>query len=144
MLKNVDYHIIDRCNLNCAGCNDFSPLVSPDDKGKSIEQITADFMLLSKIKNEFYILNIMGGEPTLHPELSKILRIARQIFPDNKIRLLTNGTNYDKFYRWKDAIVENKIDVAGDDLQLVAGRLPSKDNEIVISDDRITDGYVLR
>ena len=111
MLKNVDYHIIDRCNLNCAGCNDFSPLVSPDDKGKSIEQITADFMLLSKIKNEFYILNIMGGEPTLHPELSKILRIARQIFPDNKIRLLTNGTNYDKFYRWKDAIVENKIDV---------------------------------
>lgn len=40
------------------------------------------------------------------------------------------------------ATVENKIDVAGDDLKLVAGRLPSKDNEIVISDDRITDGIL--
>lgn len=111
MIKNIDYHIIDRCNLNCAGCNDFSPLVLASDMGKSIEQITADFSLLSKIKNDFYILNIMGGEPTLHPHLSKILRIARQILPDNKIRLLTNGTNYDKFYKWKDSIVENKIDV---------------------------------
>ena len=112
MLENLDYHIIDRCNLNCASCNDFCPLVKPGTgDGKSIEQITADLTLLSKLKDEFYRLNIMGGEPTLHPQLSKILRIARSIFPNNRIRLISNGTNYDKYSRWKDSIVENDIDV---------------------------------
>jgi len=111
MINNIDYHIIDRCNLNCASCNHFSSLVPATDMGKSIEQITADLTLLSKIKDEFETLSLLGGEPTLHPQLSKILRIARQIFPDKEIHLVTNGTKYDKFDRWKDSLVENKIKV---------------------------------
>ena len=111
MISNIDYHIIDKCNLNCAACNHFCPLVPSTDKGKSIEQITADLALLSKIKNDFISLSILGGEPTLHPELSRILKIARQFLPENKIHLVTNGTNYNKFNKWKEAIIENNIDV---------------------------------
>lgn len=111
MIYNIDYHIIDRCNLNCQACNHFCPLIPATDECKSIEQITADLMLLSKLKNEFISLSILGGEPTLHPELSKILRIARQIFPSNEIHLITNGTKYNKFNQWKDAIIENNIEV---------------------------------
>lgn len=109
MIENVDYHIIDRCNLNCASCNHFSPLVPSDDKGKSIEQITADLTLLSKVKGCFNTLSLLGGEPTLHPELSKILRIARQIMPDKEIHLVTNGTRYNMFEKWMDSIIENDI-----------------------------------
>lgn len=111
MISNIDYHIIDKCNLNCKACNHFCPLVSSTDKGKSIEQIIADLTLLSKIKTEFSTLSILGGEPTLHPELNKILKIARDLFPDNKIHLVTNGTKYDKFDEWKKCIIENSIDV---------------------------------
>lgn len=111
MITAVDYHIIDRCNLNCAACNHFCSLVPSTDKGKSIEQITADLTLLSRFKDEIKYLNIMGGEPTLHPQLSKILRIARQLFPNNIINLATNGVLYNKFDRWKDSIIENKITV---------------------------------
>ena len=111
MVNNIDYHIIDRCNLNCASCNHFSSLVPSTDKGKSIEQITSDLTLLSKVKEVFNCLTILGGEPTLHPELSKILRIARQIYPNKQINLVTNGTNYDKFEKWRDSIIENNIHV---------------------------------
>lgn len=112
MLGNIDYHIIDRCNLNCASCNHFSSLVPHNDKPKSLPQIIADLTLLSKIKDEFEIFTILGGEPTLHPQLSEILRITREILPNQQIHLVTNGTNYNHFERWKDALIESNITVA--------------------------------
>ena len=150
MLNSVDYHIIDKCNLNCASCNHFSSLVPEDSKGKSIEQITADFSLLSKIKDEFYALNLLGGEPTLHPQLSKILRIAREMFPNNTINLTTNGTRYNMFELWKDAIIENNIclyitvypycDNYKDRLETIAKTLKPYDN-IVYIDFPIDSGF---
>lgn len=109
MLVNVDYHITDHCNLNCAHCNHFSPLVPKETKHKSIEQITADLSLLSKFKNDIGTVALLGGEPFLHPQLSKILRITRQIFPNNEISLTSNGTLADKILQWKDSIEENNI-----------------------------------
>lgn len=109
MINNVDYHIIDKCNLNCASCNHFSPLFTGDNRGKSINQITADLNLLSKVSDGFEVLTLLGGEPTLHPQLSNILGIARSIFPKKEIHLVTNGTKYDKFDRWKDALMSNNI-----------------------------------
>lgn len=121
MLVNVDYHIIDKCNLKCAHCNHFCSLVPNSNKPKSIEQITADLSLLSKFKNDLGTLALLGGEPTLHPELSKICRIARQIFPYNNISITTNGTTADIIYKWKDAIEENNI-------QLVVSVYPITNN----------------
>lgn len=111
MVGNIDYHIIDRCNLNCASCNHFSSLVPASDKEKSIKQITADLTLLSKIDTEFETLTLLGGEPTLHPQLSQILRIARGILPNNTIKIITNGTAYNHMERWKDALVETNTGV---------------------------------
>lgn len=110
MLVNVDYHIIDKCNLKCAHCNHFCSLVPSTNKPKSIEQIKADLWLLSKFKNDLGTLALLGGEPTLHPELSKICRIAREIFPNNTISITTNGTTADIAYKWKDAVEENNIE----------------------------------
>lgn len=111
MINNIDYHIIDKCNLNCASCNHFSSLVPSTDTGKSLAQITGDLTLLSKFKDEFETLTLLGGEPTLHPQLSDILRIARKRFPNNNINLVTNGTLYDKFGEWKAALVETRVNV---------------------------------
>jgi hypothetical protein len=111
MIVNVDYHVTEVCNLNCAHCSHFCPLVPKDTKPKSIEQITADFALLSKFKEHLETLGLMGGEPFLHPQFSKVLRIARQFFPNNRIVVTTNGTLADKILQWKDAIEENNITI---------------------------------
>jgi organic radical activating enzyme len=109
MLVNVDYHIIDKCNLNCVGCNHFCPLVPEDNKPKKIEQIISDLALLSKFKDDLGTLALMGGEPLLHPQLSKILRIARKLFPTNTISLTTNGLLVERVKNIKDAIEEFDI-----------------------------------
>ena len=108
MIDNIDYHIIDRCNLNCASCNHFSSLAPFDDNGKSIEQITADIALQSKLKAHFNTISILGGESTLHPQLSKILKIGREFLPENEIHMVTNGTKFEHFERWKDALAETR------------------------------------
>lgn len=109
MIENIDYHIIDACNLNCASCNHFCPLVpSGSDKGKSIEQITSDLNLLSKIGSEFNTLSLLGGEPTLHPQLAKILDIARNIFPDKDIHLISNGV-CGHFEEYKEALIRTGV-----------------------------------
>jgi len=38
---------------------------------------------------------ISGGEPTLDPNLSEIIGSIRKVAPDLKIKLDTNGTNFD-------------------------------------------------
>ena len=86
-------HIVNHCNLNCAGCNHFSPLAEPW------------FIEVEDFKNQIIALNqnipvvrefiILGGEPTLHPQLLDICIIAREIMPKAKIRILSNGVNVD-------------------------------------------------
>lgn len=110
MLINVDYHLTDVCNLNCAHCNHFCPLVPKDTKHKSLEQITADLSLLSKFKNDLDTLGLLGGEPTLHPQLSDICYISRKFFPNNHISITSNGTRANNMLQWKDAIEKNDID----------------------------------
>jgi len=78
---------IDGCNLRCEFCNTFSPHL----KG----YIPVDELLESytqwrkKIKPQYFILS--GGEPFLHPELTRILRESAAIWNDSKLWLNTNG-----------------------------------------------------
>lgn len=107
MIYNVDYHITDICNLNCASCLHFCPLVPKDAEHKSMEQITKDLTLLSKFKDHIEYISLMGGEPTLHPQLNDILYLTRKLFPNTNLRLFTNGLLWNKFEKWKDAIINN-------------------------------------
>lgn len=87
--NHVEMHIMDACNLNCKGCCHFSPLF--DKKQPDFEDRMADVKALSQkgifIEN-FYIL---GGEPFLNPEIDKYAVGIRELFPETKIRITTNG-----------------------------------------------------
>ncbi|GHV84104.1 hypothetical protein AGMMS50212_14440 [Spirochaetia bacterium] len=85
----IDFHAVDHCNLNCAHCLHFSPLapetfVDPADYEK-------DCIQLSKILKKIRVMNIMGGEPLLHPRLAEFIYITRKYFKSAKISILTNG-----------------------------------------------------
>lgn len=107
MIENVNYHITDRCNLKCASCGSFCPLISDNAEDLSMEQIEKDLSALSKYKEYIKRITILGGEPTLHPKLNEILYLTRKLFPDNVLHLTTNCTTWNKFEQWKDAIIEN-------------------------------------
>lgn len=80
----------EHCNLNCAGCDHFSPLAKqqfPD-----FEETTRDFIRLSKLfGNKVKYVQFAGGEPLLNPEITKFIVMANRIFPHSPIRIITNG-----------------------------------------------------
>lgn len=109
MIENVDYHITDKCNLKCVSCNHFCPLVPDSVSHKSIEQIEKDLTALSKFRNYIRMITLLGGEPTLHPQLEEIIILTRKLFPSNQIYITTNGTRIDILEKCKDTIINNNI-----------------------------------
>jgi hypothetical protein len=82
--------LAEHCNLNCAGCDHFSPLAEPEfaDLGEFEREIARLAELFGGHAKEIHLL---GGEPLLHPEIELFLKATRDYFPDAIIDITTNG-----------------------------------------------------
>ncbi len=90
MIDLIEFHIVEHCNLNCKGCIHFSPLA--EKSCISVKEYRNDVKKMAELtKGKIKTINILGGEPLLHPELLKILKITRTYFPDSEIKLISNG-----------------------------------------------------
>ena len=89
MLLNL--YITGKCNLNCKGCNAFSPIA--DNYLMDTASFESDCRRLSELGGVDKIpeIQILGGEPLLHPKLNEIMTIARSYFPKTNLNILTNG-----------------------------------------------------
>ncbi len=88
LLGYIEINLVNHCNLKCKGCTHFSNIC--DKYEISIEQFKNDIEKLSSLVN-IDLIRLMGGEPLLHSELSKILPIVRKYFPNSKVALVSNG-----------------------------------------------------
>lgn len=89
-------NIIDNCNLNCAYCRNFAPLVN--EGIRSFEKIKKDLLQLKAVGiDHLFKIFVSGGEPLLHPDLFKILKLCRQEYPNSVIECDTNGLLFKKF-----------------------------------------------
>lgn len=90
-LEVLVVNILDHCNLRCRGCDHFGCIAEP--YFVPYETIKSDLEQMSKILKGSHILRmgIEGGEPLLHPDLLKIVKVARMCFPYIPIRIVTNG-----------------------------------------------------
>lgn len=90
MINYLEHHIVDHCNLNCAGCSHFSPLAQP--WFENIETFKKDFMQLAELTNQQVgVIRLMGGEPLLHPQVLDFLKLTRELFPYSQIQIVSNG-----------------------------------------------------
>lgn len=101
--------IVSHCNNHCVGCNHWAPLRAPEyydpqefarDLGRLAEIATADKF------------GVLGGEPTLHPQLAQILRAIRLSGIAPLIEMWTNGQRLermpDEVWQNVDSIVVNR------------------------------------
>lgn len=89
-LTNFVVDINSHCNLNCRGCDHFSPLA--EEKFYDLTQFENDIERLSILTDgSVDKIGIMGGEPLLNPNVLKYLEISKKYFPNTKVRLVTNG-----------------------------------------------------
>ena len=101
-LPYLQIDITNKCNLNCAGCSHFSPLVTKDtvyfydvnQYEKELKQLATMF--------EFGQIGLLGGEPLLHPDIEKFIEVSEAIYPNRQIIIKTNGSKTDLCNRLLD------------------------------------------
>ena len=84
---NIFFHILTRCNLNCSHC-----YINPDQHGKdtlSLETIKAWLAAFIRRRKPSNLI-LLGGEPTLHPDLSLVVQAAKAL-GYGSITVDTNG-----------------------------------------------------
>jgi MoaA/NifB/PqqE/SkfB family radical SAM enzyme len=84
---NVFFHILTQCNLTCRHC-----YINPSQHGNEslpLEIITSWLKVFVK-NNQNSNLIFLGGEPTLHPELARAVKAAKQM-GYTSITIDTNG-----------------------------------------------------
>jgi len=84
---NVFFHILTQCNLNCRHC-----YINPAQHGSEMLALEIIIQWLKIFLDEKRQANLilLGGEPTLHPQLDQIISAAREI-GYGSITIDTNG-----------------------------------------------------
>jgi len=77
------------CNSSCKSCVTASPLAEPE--FISLESYQRDIEKLSELFWHVCRFRISGGEPLLHPDIAKMVKITRKAFPATGLAVQTNA-----------------------------------------------------
>ena len=85
--SNLFFHILTQCNLRCRHC-----YINRDEHGREILDLATirDWLSLFIERSRDTNLILLGGEPTLHPDLSLVVKSAREM-GFSSITIDTNG-----------------------------------------------------
>jgi len=97
-ISNLDMIEIDitfECNLKCKGCNR-SCGYAPSSESMTIDDIKCFINESKFLGKKWKLINILGGEPTLHKDFLRIIEIlqreyADSFYPDVIIQVVSNG-----------------------------------------------------
>lgn len=89
--RQLEFHVIHTCNFTCEGCSHYS---NHGHAGTISLNDARDWLYnwSRRIKPKRFV--ILGGEPTLHPELTDFVYMVRMMYPDpyTKIDLVSNAS----------------------------------------------------
>src|SRR6266404_2764366 len=105
-LRNVEYNLVEHCNLSCSGCDHASPFMPKT--FAALADFVQDFEALKEIAS-LNSLYFVGGEPLLHPDLLSFLEESRRLAIASRIVVWTNGVLLhqapDRFWQSIDELV---------------------------------------
>jgi len=87
-VKHLEIHVAHACNLRCESCSHYS-----DQGHKGVVSLEEADRWMSAWSSRLTLgtFSLVGGEPTIHPELTEFVRLARRHWPDAYLRIVTNG-----------------------------------------------------
>ena len=106
---NFEVNLVDHCNLNCQSCNHFSPIAK--ECYLDVSEYEKDVERLEHITGgKIGTIMLLGGEPLLHPDITEIIKITREVFVEAEVCVVTNGILLNKMSEefWKSC---SKYDV---------------------------------
>lgn len=84
----IELYITNECNLTCSDCNRFN---NYDFRGHYSWAQSRDAILAWSQRITAPMITIIGGEPSLHPELEQWARGAAEAWPDRTVCIQSNG-----------------------------------------------------
>jgi MoaA/NifB/PqqE/SkfB family radical SAM enzyme len=90
VLLQTHVKLTDHCNLNCIGCNVFSPVSSV--RYLETSGYANDLKRLRSIVGDHIALILFGGEPLLHPDFIELMYTSRRLLKKAEISVVSNGT----------------------------------------------------
>ena len=89
-LNGFTVAVSSHCNLNCKGCDTYSPLAKQE--FVTYNQFTEDMQKLKELApDRMFSVGLLGGEPLLNPDFTKIIKKHHELFPYGSRGILTNG-----------------------------------------------------
>jgi len=108
MLKvphEIQLHITHSCNLTCEGCTHY---MNQGHSGSISLETASEWMGYWSDKILPLRFTLMGGEPALHPDMTKFLYLAREKWPNSYIEIISNGFYLHKHPDLPKALKETK------------------------------------
>lgn len=92
-VPNLEIHVAHACNLACESCSHYS-----NHGHKGLLSLGAAEAWMAPWKHRLAPRNfsLLGGEPTINPDLCEFIVLARRTWPKATIRLVTNGFLIDR------------------------------------------------
>jgi hypothetical protein len=84
----LELHAANACNLTCESCAHFS---NSGHAGILSMKDAAHWMIPWSVRLQPSMFRILGGEPTINPNLTELLYLSRNVWPKTPIALVTNG-----------------------------------------------------
>ena len=92
-IPNLEFHVVHSCNFTCESCAHYS---NHGHRGV-VSLVEADrWMNFWNRRISPQTFSLLGGEPTIHPQLSEFFSLARKHWPKAMLRLVTNGFFLDR------------------------------------------------
>jgi hypothetical protein len=87
-IRSLELHVAHACNLTCEGCSHYS---NQGHKGWLSLSEAESWMKAWKTRLRPREFSLLGGEPTINPDLPGFVSLARDNWPEATLRLVTNG-----------------------------------------------------
>lgn len=88
VIRNLEIHAAHACNLACESCSHYS---NHAHKGIVALGQAREWMAPWSGRIAPKVFSILGGEPSIHPDLTAFAALARDMFPRATLRIVTNG-----------------------------------------------------
>jgi MoaA/NifB/PqqE/SkfB family radical SAM enzyme len=87
-IVNLEIHVAHGCNLACESCAHYS-----NHGHKGVIDLAAAERWMAPWAGRLLPaqFSLVGGEPTIHPDLAGFVRLTRRMWPETPLRLVTNG-----------------------------------------------------
>lgn len=110
VIPSLEYHILDACNLSCDWCTHYANFKQPKNL-QTVAGAKAEWQRWAgRVTPRLFC--ILGGEPTLHPDLCEFVRVAGEVWSASTVRVFTNGFFLDRHPGLPDAIGSGELIVS--------------------------------